>query len=60
MKTSPRPSTESLRAVIHYLLDCTVSGGGETAAFGAVQPAPPPPKAAIAEVCTFLQQSSKE
>lgn len=59
MKTSPRPSTESLRAVIHYLLDCTVTGGGETAAFGAVQPAPPP-KAAVAEVCTFLQQSVKE
>lgn len=63
MKTSPRPSKESLRAVLHYLVDCagapTGGGGTETAAFGAVQPKPPP-KAAVMEVVTFLQQSVAE
>lgn len=61
MKTSPRPSKESLRAVLHYLVDCTgeSTGGTDTAAFGAVQPKPPP-KAAVMEVVTFLQQSVAE
>lgn len=56
---APTPAKDHLRQVIHYLVDCLSADekGGE-AAFGAVQPAPPPPRAAQA-ICEFLERSAR-
>lgn len=53
------PSTDSVLKVAHYLVGFAATGGGTTTAnFGQVQPKPP--KAAVDEVVSFLQESSSE
>lgn len=50
------PSTDSVLKVAHYLVGCAAvtASGTQTASFGQVQPKPP--KAAVDEVVTFLQE----